>query len=194
MSRALAVLAVVAVYLLPAVPAALAKEDVQARVYTPVPSEAVPGETITIAWTLTYAQGDGRRPFGAGGVFVRLLSASGGKPTKEHGSGPDGRYVADIKVPEGGIGGIQFGLEGTRYVGGPLGDGRAQDADVLFPLVNDPFKDSDVGAPRTSPPAGATDGGGELSIWLAFAGVLTAVPVIVALRRGVTSRRPARGM
>jgi hypothetical protein len=54
-------------------------------------------------------------------VFVRLQSASGGRPTigfatpEAH---PQGGYDAQVAVPEGGIGGVQIGLRGTSD-GGP---------------------------------------------------------------------------
>jgi hypothetical protein len=62
-------------------------------------------------------------------MFVRLLSRTGGPPSvgvASAGGHPDGRYEADVEVPEGGIGGVRFGLYAS-----PSG---------LFPLANDPFR------------------------------------------------------
>lgn len=88
-----------------------------------------------------------------------------------------GRYVAEATVPEGGIGGISIGLEGVRHIGG-----RTEDADVLFPLDNDPF-------------AVAADGTGEgdsLPFWLAAAGALAALGAMLAIPRALRSRRRSR--
>ena len=124
MARLLFALFAGALCVLFAAPAAIGKEDVRATLDTPVPIEAA-GKTITVAWTLSYSDRGRSRPFGAGGVFVRLTSASGGAPVKTVGKEvARGRYVAEARVPEGGIGGISMGLEGTRYIGG-----RAEDAD-----------------------------------------------------------------
>jgi hypothetical protein len=130
--RFLIAVAAAALSVLLLVPAALAKENVRARLDTPIPLQAVPGKKITVAWTL-YSAAD-RRPFGAGGVFIRLLSASGGEPVKAHAQGSAGRFVARVVVPEGGIGGIEIGLEGISYFAG-----RTEDADLLFPIDGNPF-------------------------------------------------------
>jgi hypothetical protein len=112
MSRFLTALAVCALSILLVVPAAVGKEGVRARLDTPLPVGAAQGDTITIAWTLSSIERGGHRPFGASGVFVRLLSASNGKSVKAIGNGSSqGRYIAKVKVPEGGIGGIRIGLE-----------------------------------------------------------------------------------
>jgi hypothetical protein len=159
-----------AFFVLPLSPAA-GKERVRARLDAPLAVAAAPGETITIAWTLT-EQGE-RRPFGAGGVFVRLFSASGEEATKSRATEvAPGRYTAAIKVPQGGVGGIEIGLEGTRYIGG-----RAEDADLSFPLDNDPFAAPAVRAARSPAP------------WLATAAVLAAVALLLA----ISGRRLRRG-
>jgi hypothetical protein len=109
------------------------KTGVRARLSAPVPLAAPPGESITVTWTLGYRDEQGRwRPgFDACGVFVRLASAAGGRPTLGFDSGgacsdhPGGDYAARVKVPEGGIGGITIGLRGTT--------------DVFFPIENDPL-------------------------------------------------------
>jgi hypothetical protein len=177
------------------VPPAAGKEGVSARLDKPVRLEAASGATVRIAWTLTYRDGGANRPFGAGGVFVRLSSASGAAPTKAHGSGPAGHYVAEVTVPEGGIGGIRFGLEGTRYVGGPPGEGRAEDADVYFPLLNDPFDAGDVGSSRTSESSPQTaDTNQEPSIWLVVVGALGAAGLLLTVRRITLRRRLRQGL
>lgn len=109
------------------------KTGVRARLSATLPVAAAPGESITVTWTLGYRDEQQRwRPgFDACGVFVRLASAAGGRPTVGFDSGgacrahTGGAYAATVKVPEGGIGGIKIGLRGTT--------------DVFFPLENDPF-------------------------------------------------------
>ena len=59
-----------------AVPAS-AKEGVKATLTTQIPLTAKPGTQLHVAWTLSFLENGQPRPFGAGGGFVRLLSASG---------------------------------------------------------------------------------------------------------------------
>jgi len=148
LTMVLAVL-VVACSLLLAAPVALGKENVTARLLTPLRLDAAPGERLTVVWALGEVDEQGRRePFNAIGVFVRLLSASGGRPTTGFATPdahPQGRYDARVTVPEGGIGGVQVGLRGS--------------SDTLFPLENDPFAtpagDEDRPFPRWPALAGA---------------------------------------
>jgi hypothetical protein len=159
----LAVLVMAWALLLGAGPAALGKENVKARLLTPLGVDAAPGEQLTVVWALAGTDEQGRRqPFNAIGVFVRLLSASGGRPTigfATPDAHPQGRYDAQVAVPEGGIGGVQIGLRGSI-------DGRA--SDELFPLENDP-----LAVPARGVAAGqeATPGG-PVPAWLALAGAL----------------------
>src|SRR5687767_15244079 len=129
----LAVPAVACSVLLAAGSAALAKEGVNARLLTPLRTGAAPGEQLAVAWALAGTDEHGRhQPFNAIGVFVRLLSATGGRPTigfATPDAHPQGRYDAQVAVPKGGIGGVQIGLRGSSD-GGP--------SDELFPLANDP--------------------------------------------------------
>lgn len=104
------------------VPAAAAKEGVAAELTSTVPLDARPGTQIRVSWKLTNRDG---APFGAIGVFVRLLDAGGGRPVDVTSPQSDGPFSAAVRVPAGGIGGIRIGLHGTT--------------DVFFPVVNDPF-------------------------------------------------------
>jgi hypothetical protein len=143
---ALAVLAVACWSLLAAGPVALGKENVTARLLTPLRLHAAPGEKLTVVWALAGADEHGQRqPFNAIGVFVRLLSASGGRATVGFATPdahPQGRYDAQVAVPKGGIGGIQIGLGGASDVG--VGE-------TLFPLENDPFAAPDRGVDKPFP-------------------------------------------
>jgi hypothetical protein len=159
-----AVLAVACSLLLAAGPAALGKENVSARLLIPLRLDAAPGEKLTVEWALGGADEQGRhQPFNAIGVFVRLQSASGGRPTigfATPDAHPQGRYDAQVVVPEGGIGGVQIGLRGST--------------DVLFPLENDPFAapTRGVAAGREAPP------GRPLPAWLVPAGALALLGVL----------------
>jgi hypothetical protein len=117
-----AVLAVAGSLLLAAGPVALGKENVKARLLTPLRLDAAPGEQLTVAWALAGSDEHGRhQPFNAIGVFVQLLSASGDRPTigfATPDAHPQGRYDAQVGVPKGGIGGVRIGLRGD-------GDGDA---------------------------------------------------------------------
>ncbi len=185
MSRLLTTFAASTLSVLLVIPAAVAKEGVRAKLVTPVPLQAAPGETIPITWTLSYSDRGARHRFGASGVFVRLLSASGGAPVKASGTEErardrSGRYVAEVRVPEGGIGGIRIGLEGIRIIGG-----RTEDADVFFPIDNDPFATAaasggNTGDSRSFPPSAG--GGKPLPILLLAAGALAASGAILRRR------------
>jgi hypothetical protein len=150
----LAVLAVACWSLLAAALMAFGKENVTARLLTPLRVDAAAGEKITVVWALGGADEHGQRqPFNAIGVFVRLLSASGGRPTVGFATPdahPQGRYDARVAVPKGGIGGIQIGL-------GDAGDAGV--GETLFPLENDPFAGAgrvvDTPFPTWPTPAGA---------------------------------------
>jgi hypothetical protein len=84
-----AVVAMAGALLLAAGPAALGKDNVKARLLTPLRVDAAPGERLTVVWALAGADEHGRRlPFNAIGVLVRLLSASGGRPTTGRAAAP----------------------------------------------------------------------------------------------------------
>ena len=164
------VLAAASSLLLAAGPAALGKENVRARLLTPLRLDAAPGEKLTVAWALAGSDEHGRhQPFNAIGVFVQLLSASGDRPTigfATPDAHPQGRYDAQVGVPKGGIGGVQIGLRG---------DGDA--GDTLFPLENDPF---------IAPARGAAAGqeatpGSPFPSWLALVGALGLLGVLAAM-------------
>ncbi len=113
---------------------ASAKESAVARLTTNLPLSAKPGSTVRVQWTVETLDASGeRRPFGASGMFVRLLSRSGAPPTTGYDDG-SGRFETTIRVPEGGIGGVRAGLRGIR-----CGASGCQRSDAVFPLVNDPF-------------------------------------------------------
>jgi hypothetical protein len=169
-----------------ALPAA-AKEGVKAKLATSVPLHAEPGARLRVAWTLTYAEGDNRgRPFGANGVFVRLLSASGARaetgfaPTGAHATG---EYAATVVVPKGGIGDVEIGL-----LGWTSGAGGARRSDLLFPITNDPLPGSVRVASPPSEQAAFERADGNSTAWIFVVGLasllaLSALAVAVARRK-----------
>jgi hypothetical protein len=156
---------------------ALGKEGVKARLTTPLPLGASPGQTITVAWTLSEVDEQGvRRPFNAIGVFVRLHSAAGGAATMAFATAdahPLGHYDAQVTVPNGGIGGVEIGLRGTT--------------DMVFPLENDP-----LAVPAAAPVARAREAtsGSSLPTLLALASVLAILSIAGVL--GFLARRAWR--
>jgi hypothetical protein len=107
------------------VPSAGAKEGVWAELVTLPPAAALPGEQIQVSWTLQFLDNGVRKPFGAGGVFIKLLDAAHGAPTTAVSQRSDGFFEAMVRVPAGGIGGLQIGIHGTT--------------DVYFPVRNNPY-------------------------------------------------------
>jgi hypothetical protein len=172
-----AVLTIACWSLLAVGPLALGKENVTARLLSPLRLDAAPGDKITVVWGLAGTDEHGQRqPFNAIGVFVRLQSASGDRPTigfATPDAHPQGRYDAQVAVPEGGIGGVQIGL-------GDASDGGASDggaSDTLFPLENDPFA-----APARGVAAGQSATSGKSSpTWLALAGALALLGLLGAV-------------
>jgi len=110
------------------------KEGVEATLLTTVPKDAAAGSTIRIEWRLAELAG---RPFAAGGIFVRLLSAQRGSAatTTLASGGAGGRFTVAARVPDGGIGGIRIGLRGMSC------GGTCKESDLFFRIVNDPFMD-----------------------------------------------------
>jgi hypothetical protein len=120
---------VIAVALVAALPA-VAKEGVKATLTTSIPLDAPAGTRLHVGWTLASPDGS---PFGAGGIFVRLASASGARAETAFARGDTGGYTATVRVPEGGIGDVVIGIRG--FTSGATG---THNADVLFPITNDP--------------------------------------------------------
>jgi hypothetical protein len=168
-----------------ALPAA-GKEGVEATLATEVPVDAEPGMRLRLAWRLTYPEGGQRRPFGANGVFVRLVSASGARaetgvaPSGEYESG---RYSAVVVVPDGGIGDVEVGLQGWTS-----GAGGTRRSDLLFPITNDPLPGSlRIASPLSQQAAPEPEDGGSKA-WIAVVGLASLLAVggvsAVVARRG----------
>jgi hypothetical protein len=112
-----------------AAPAASAKEGAQAHVLTPLPARPAPGSLITVRWSVDVPGAHGtREPFGAIGMFVRLVSRNGASisVTARQYQPP---YQVRIRVPAGGVRVVRFGLHGTSC--GPSG---CHPSPMFFPL------------------------------------------------------------
>ena len=97
--RAVAAVALAAVAAV-AAPAAGAKEGVEAMLLSSLPQDAAPGTTVRVRWRLADPAG---HPFGAGGIFVKLVGARGASTTAAAEETAAGLYVASATVPRGGI-------------------------------------------------------------------------------------------
>jgi hypothetical protein len=177
---ALALTGVATLSLVAALPAT-AKEGVEATITSNVPLDAPSGTRLRVRWTLAYVEDGKRQPFGAGGLYVRLRSAAGARAETAWAGGDRGSYWADVVVPQGGIGDIEFGLVGWQT------DTRGtRRADAIFPITNDPLP----GELRAHNPASAAANGGDGSwpIWLA---ILVGVALVTAAGlRAQARRRP----
>jgi hypothetical protein len=171
--------------LVSAIPAA-AKDGVRATLTTKVPLDAEPGTKVTIAWRLAYLADGRRRLFGAGGVFVRLVSRSGAAVETAFAREDRGRYTATVAVPKGGIGDVEVGIRG--WVSGHV-ERRA--SDLLFPITNDPVpgvRRIVASPPADQPRSERAEGGDKTWLVALAAGSLLAVGVGFA----VVARRAAR--
>jgi hypothetical protein len=112
-----------------AAPAASAKEGAQAHLLAPLPVHSKVGSLITIRWSVDVPGAHGTRvPFGATGMFVRLVGP-GGAATAATARQYEPPYHVGIRVPAGGIRSIRFGLAGTSC--GPSG---CRPSPAYFPL------------------------------------------------------------
>jgi hypothetical protein len=192
MARVGALIAVAAAALVAALPAA-AKEDVKATLTTPIPLDAAPGTELKVSWRLFRVDNDGpRQPFGAGGLFVRLHSASGAAPQEAFAPArlsASGVFSATVVVPEGGIGDIELGLMGWRSDAS-----GTERADLIFPITNDPLP----GHPQAVPLGSARPGGEHVDDrFLPWALIAAASGVALTLLSGavllVRARRGRHG-
>jgi hypothetical protein len=99
-----------------AAPAA-AKQGAQARLLDPLPTHARPGTVITVHWSVTVRSPDGTRVgFSAIGMVVRLVGLGGAATTALARENVGPPYSARLRVPEGGIRLVRFGLAGSNGI------------------------------------------------------------------------------
>jgi hypothetical protein len=155
---------------------AAAKEGVEATLKTIIPLDAPAGARIPVAWTLAATDEHGKpQPFDAGGIFMRVVSASGVPGEAVYASGGRGNYAATIVMPKGGIGDVQIGLVGWRS-----DENGTRRADAIFPITNAPVS----GVNRLSPAAADT----ESPPWLVL--VVGGSLALAALAVAFVRRRP----
>ena len=114
---------------------AAAKGGALASLETPIPPDADPGTTIDVAWRAWMPDAGTDWPFSGLPVFIRLISADGGRSTETMGRespAGSGRYEATIAIPSGGVGRVEVGLFGESCV-----DGTCTRSDLLFELPED---------------------------------------------------------
>jgi hypothetical protein len=100
--------------------AAGAKPGAQAHLVSPLPAHAGAGNKITITWTVDIPDESGNRvPFGAIGMFVRLVGRNGVR-TQATAAQTSGPFTVGLRVPRGGIRAIRFGLHGSSDIFFPL--------------------------------------------------------------------------
>ena len=188
---------------------AAAKDGALASLDTPIPVDAEPGTEIDVAWRAWMPDGGTDWPFSGSPVFIRLVSAHGGRSTETMGrENPvgSGHYSATIAIPSGGMGRVEVGLFGESCV-----EGTCARSDLLFELPEDQREPQSAAAPRVVPAAAAapraegravttaaaaTDPSAGLPIAVAIigAGVLLLVVVATALtRRARTAAAAGRG-
>ena len=112
-----------------AAPGATAKNGAQAHLLTPLPTRARPGTLVTVRWTVTVLDANGRRaPFSASGMFATLIGAHH-TTTSRTATETRAPFSVRIRVPDGGIHAIKLGLHG--FATGPTG---THPAPIYFPI------------------------------------------------------------
>ena len=108
---------------------ALAKEGGIVTLAAPIPLDAEPGSTITVAFTATILTEDGPRPV-QGSPMVLRLTGPEGATTEAMATevGRPGSYAVEIVVPAGGVDRADFGLRGTMT----SEDGSSMVEDIPF--------------------------------------------------------------
>lgn len=120
------------ILLLALVAPASAKEGVVAKVRVPVSRDAAPGTKVKMVWELTVVESGRARPFGANGVFLRLVGRGGSRSPRAYAvQFEPGWYRASARVPRGGVRRVVIGLMGWND------DGPAP---VSFPVIGRVFR------------------------------------------------------
>jgi len=187
---------------------AAAKGGALASLETPIPPDADPGTTIDVAWRAWMPDAGTDWPFSGLPVFIRLISADGGRSTETMGRespAGSGRYEAAIAIPSGGVGRVEVGLFGESCV-----DGTCTRSDLLFELPDDQRLPQPAAAPAVVPLATAADPPAirsvaatvsaedpppnlPVAVAIIAAGILLLVVATTLARRTRTAARTARG-
>jgi hypothetical protein len=128
---------------------AAAKGGALASLETPIPPDADPGTKIDVAWRAWMPDAGTDWPFSGLPVFIRLISADGGRSTETMGRespAGSGRYEATIAVPSGGVRRVEVGLFGESCV-----DGTCTRSDLMFELPEDQRVPQSAAARQVAP-------------------------------------------
>ena len=174
------------VLLVIATTAAAAKGGGIARLAAPLPSDAEPGDTITVRWSLeTYADENGETgPFSAMGAYVKLIGLEVSEAVGRETTFGSGEYVAEIVVPKGGIRSAEFGIAGVSTVNGVSTRSNMVfefDGILLQPAVPPAAQPNDPATGTRQPAAGPTIN--PLAVLGALALVLAAIGSVLTLRK-----------
>jgi hypothetical protein len=176
-------LVITAALFLALAPAVLAKEPgIAAQLETAIPSDAQPGTTIDLAFTLT-ALGDpaqGAGAYDADPLSIRVVDRVGAYVDVLAVRDAPGHYVGMITVPEAGIDEIYATLPGE----GP--------APAVWKLYAAPPVVSDAAEPTTPTPTPAAAPATDSLPWVIAAGVLVVLAAAAAGAWVVTGRRRGR--
>ena len=132
---------------------AAAKGGALASLDTPIPVDAEPGTEIDVAWRAWTPDGGSDWPFSGSPVFIRLVSADGGRSTESMGREippGSGHYEATIAIPSGGVRRVEVGLFGESCV-----EGSCTRSDLPFELPEDQRVPQAAAAPAVVPVATA---------------------------------------
>ncbi len=164
--------------LLAAVAPVAAKEGAQAQLTTTIPRDATPGSMLLVEWDAFMPSPVRRDPILGSPIFIRLLPAGAGKAVEANGhESPklSGHYVAKVRVPDSGIGGVQIGLLGEMC---EAGKACVRD-DIMLLLVGPVMSTStDPAAARVVTQAAAASAAPAPAATAAPAAVATAAPPV----------------
>ena len=109
---------------------ALAKEGGLVTLAAPIPRDAEPGSSLTVTFSVTVPDENGRMVPVTGSPMVLKLVGPDGTTTEALGAerGTPGTYTATIRVPSSGISSAVFGIRGT----GTAADGTTSIQDLAF--------------------------------------------------------------
>ena len=160
---------------------AAAKGGALVSLETPIPQDADPGTTIDLAWRAWIPDAGTDWPFSGSPVFIRLVSADGGRSTETIGrENPpgSGHYEATIAIPSGGVRRVEVGLFGESCV-----DGTCTRSDLPFVLPEDQRVPQAAAARSVVSPATAAAPAGNRSVaaTVASEGAAANEPIAVAI-------------
>lgn len=115
---------------------AATKDGAKARLLSPLAISAKAGTVIGVKWTVESRNASGKAvPFGATGMFVKLIGRSGASTTATSSQTHGPPYSVRVRVPPGGIRSIRLGLH--SWASTPTGD---HSAPWFFPITNNPLR------------------------------------------------------